>query len=128
MCISLEFVVLLELRTMFQIGFNGICIPIAEDFAHCPQIFCVCSKHLKCPGFKADTEVSYYLLALPTMLTKSSVCIDPILYFGFNPQVFSHYDTDRLFLFQWLTHLTLSTQNTKLLQVQYKTIDKGNNK
>ena len=30
---------------------------------------------------------SLYLLVLPTMLTKSSVCIDPIIYFGLNPQV-----------------------------------------
>ena len=30
---------------------------------------------------------SLYLLVLATMLTKSSVCIDPIIYFGLNPQV-----------------------------------------
>ena len=38
-------------------------------------------------GFKADSVASLYLLVLPTMLTKSSVCIDPIIYFGLNPQV-----------------------------------------
>merc|ERR1712039_969690 len=37
-------------------------------------------------GFKADSVASLYLLVLPTMLTKSSVCIDPIIYFGLNPQ------------------------------------------
>ena len=62
-------------------------------YAHRSQILCQYSKHLeekqKYSGFKADTAASYYLLALPTMLTKSSVCVDPILYFGFNPQVFS---------------------------------------
>ena len=62
-------------------------------FAHRSQILCQFSKHLeekqKYSGFKADTAASYYLLALPTMLTKSSVCVNPILYFGFNPQVFS---------------------------------------
>ena len=62
-------------------------------FAHRSQILCQYSKHLeekqKYSGFKADTAASYYLLALPTMLTKSSVCVNPILYFGFNPQVFS---------------------------------------
>ena len=39
-------------------------------------------------GFKADTTTSHYLLALPTMLTKSAVCVDPIIYFGLNPQAF----------------------------------------
>ena len=62
-------------------------------YAHRSQILCQYSKHLeekqKYSGFKADTAASYYLLALPTMLTKSSVCVNPILYFGFNPQVFS---------------------------------------
>ena len=45
-------------------------------------------KELK-TGFKADTTTSHYLLALPTMLTKSAVCVDPIIYFGLNPQAFS---------------------------------------
>ena len=61
-------------------------------YAHRSQILCQFSKHWekqKYSGFKADTAASYYLLALPTMLTKSSVCVNPILYFGFNPQVFS---------------------------------------
>ena len=37
-------------------------------------------------GYEPSDPGSYVLLAVPTMLAKSSVCIDPIIYFGLNPQ------------------------------------------
>ena len=37
-------------------------------------------------GYIPETNLSFYILAIPTMLTKSAVCIDPIIYFGLNPQ------------------------------------------
>ena len=37
-------------------------------------------------GYIPNTPLSFYMLAIPTMLTKTAVCIDPIIYFGLNPQ------------------------------------------
>ena len=38
-------------------------------------------------GYKPQTLLSISLLAIPVMLTKTSVCTDPIIYFWLNPQV-----------------------------------------
>jgi hypothetical protein len=38
-------------------------------------------------GYAPTTSSSFYILAFPTLLTKTAVCIDPIIYFGFNNQV-----------------------------------------
>ena len=38
-------------------------------------------------GYAATTSPSFFLVATAGMLTKISVCVDPIIYFGFNPQV-----------------------------------------
>ena len=46
-----------------------------------------CTSIAEVAGFKADTDFSYYVLAIPAMLTKTSVCTDPIIYFYYNPQV-----------------------------------------
>ena len=37
-------------------------------------------------GYIPESNFSFYILAIPTMLTKSAVCINPIIYFGLNPQ------------------------------------------
>ena len=49
--------------------FPYACVSIAETAGYIPQ-----------------TTLSIYILAIPTMLTKSAVCTDPIIYFGLNPQ------------------------------------------
>jgi hypothetical protein len=49
--------------------FPYACVSIAETAGYIPK-----SNH------------SFYILAIPTMLTKSAVCIDPFIYFGLNPQ------------------------------------------
>ena len=47
-----------------------------------------CSSIAEIAGYTQKTTLSFYILAiLPTMLTKMSVCIDPIIYFWLNPQV-----------------------------------------
>jgi hypothetical protein len=51
------------------IWFPYACVSIAEAAGHIPQ-----------------SNFSFYILAIPTMLTKTSVCTDPIIYFGLNPQ------------------------------------------
>ena len=38
-------------------------------------------------GYAATTSPSFFMMAAAAMLTKISVCVDPIIYFGFNPQV-----------------------------------------
>ena len=38
-------------------------------------------------GFRPNSRFSYYTVAIPTMITKSNVFLDPIIYFGMNPQV-----------------------------------------
>ena len=38
-------------------------------------------------GYAATTSPSFFMVATAGMLTKISVCVDPIIYFGFNPQV-----------------------------------------
>ena len=52
-----------------MIWFPYACVSIAEAAGHIPQ-----------------SSLSFYILAIPTMLTKTSVCTDPIIYFGLNPQ------------------------------------------
>ena len=58
--------------------FPYACVSIAETAGYIPQ-----------------TTLSFYILAIPTMLTKTAVCIDPIIYFGLNPQFQSE-------MFLWL--------------------------
>ena len=48
--------------------FPYACVSIAETAGYIPK-----SNH------------SFYILAIPTMLTKSAVCTDPIIYFWLNP-------------------------------------------
>jgi hypothetical protein len=38
-------------------------------------------------GFRPTSRASYYALAVPTMITKSNVFLDPLIYFGMNQQV-----------------------------------------
>jgi len=45
-----------------------------------------CVSIAETAGYIPKTSLSFYILAIPTMLTKSAVCIDPIIYFGLNPQ------------------------------------------
>jgi hypothetical protein len=45
-----------------------------------------CVSIAETAGYIPTTSLSFYILAIPTMLTKSAVCIDPIIYFGLNPQ------------------------------------------
>ena len=64
-----------------------------------------CTSIAEVAGYRADTELSYYVLAIPVIienitsylfyfaqmaLTKTSVCTDPIIYFWLNPQVLSY--------------------------------------
>ena len=45
-----------------------------------------CTSLMETAGYQPDSPLSYTVLAVPTMLVKSAVCIDPIIYFGLNPQ------------------------------------------
>ena len=45
-----------------------------------------CVSIAETAGYIPETHHSFYILGIPTMLTKSAVCIDPIIYFGLNPQ------------------------------------------
>ena len=45
-----------------------------------------CVSIAETAGYIPKNNLSFYILAIPTMLTKSAVCIDPIIYFGLNPQ------------------------------------------
>ena len=40
-------------------------------------------------GYIPQSEPSFYLQAIPSILTKTAVCVDPIIYFGFNSQFWS---------------------------------------
>ena len=46
-----------------------------------------CTSIAETAGYKPESIISFYILAIPTMLAKMSVCIDPIIYFWLNPQV-----------------------------------------
>ena len=46
-----------------------------------------CVSIAEAVGFIPSTPNSFYILAIPTILTKTAVCIDPLIYFGLNPQV-----------------------------------------
>ena len=48
-----------------------------------------CVSIAETAGYIPMNNFSFYILAIPTMLTKSAVCIDPIIYFGLNPQFWS---------------------------------------
>merc|ERR1712098_805575 len=43
-----------------------------------------CSSALQAFGFIPSSLGSYLLIAIPTILCKTSVCLDPIVYFAFN--------------------------------------------
>ena len=45
-----------------------------------------CMSIAETAGYTPKTDKAYYILAIPTMLTKTSVCVDPIIYFWLNPQ------------------------------------------
>ena len=45
-----------------------------------------CVSIAETAGYSPETSLSFYIMAIPTMLTKSAVCVDPIIYFGLNPQ------------------------------------------
>jgi hypothetical protein len=45
-----------------------------------------CASIAETTGYSPHSSISYYILGIPTMLTKTSVCLDPIIYFWLNPQ------------------------------------------
>ena len=45
-----------------------------------------CVSIAETTGYSPHSSISYYILGIPTMLTKTSVCLDPIIYFWLNPQ------------------------------------------
>ena len=47
-----------------------------------------CASISEIAGYKPESDLAFYLMAVPTLLAKASVCIDPCIYFGMNPQVF----------------------------------------
>jgi len=55
-----------------------------------------CTSIAEAAGYTPKSDGEYYLYALPTMLTKANVCVDPLIYFGFNPQ-FQHEMKRKLF-------------------------------
>ena len=46
-----------------------------------------CVSIAETAGYTPSSTHSFYILAIPTMLSKTSVCVDPIIYFWLNPQV-----------------------------------------
>ena len=46
-----------------------------------------CSSIAETAGYTPKSTLAFYVLAIPAMLTKTAVCIDPIIYFWLNPQV-----------------------------------------
>ena len=71
-----------------------------------------CTSIAEVAGYKADTELSYYVLAIPAMMTKTSVCTDPIIYFYYNPQVTigSSYDLDN-FIHAWQKNMVMTSDS-----------------
>ena len=45
-----------------------------------------CVSIAEAAGYIPRSPIAFYILAMPTMLTKTAVCIDPVIYFGLNPQ------------------------------------------
>ena len=72
-------------------------------------IFCwfpyACVSIAETAGYTPKSTHSFYILAIPTMLSKTSVCVDPIIYFWLNPQF-------RTELSQWWSKATISSGNT----------------
>ena len=46
-----------------------------------------CVSIAEAAGYTPSSTRSFYVLAIPTMLSKTTVCVDPIIYFWLNPQV-----------------------------------------
>ena len=72
-------------------------------------IFCwfpyACVSIVETAGYTPKSTHSFYILAIPTMLSKTSVCVDPIIYFWLNPQF-------RTEMSQWWSNATLTPGNT----------------
>ena len=45
-----------------------------------------CVSIAETAGYIPNSTTSYYVLGIPTMLTKTCVCVDPVIYFWLNPQ------------------------------------------
>ena len=45
-----------------------------------------CASIAETAGYRPHSTTSYFLLGIPTMLTKTSVCVNPVIYFWLNPQ------------------------------------------
>jgi len=45
-----------------------------------------CVSIAETAGYTPKSTYSFYILAIPTMLSKTSVCVNPIIYFWLNPQ------------------------------------------
>ena len=46
-----------------------------------------CVSIAEAAGYTPSSTRSFLVLAIPTMLSKTTVCVDPIIYFWLNPQV-----------------------------------------
>ena len=66
----------LSLSASFQLGSFMLCwFPYA------------CTSIVEAMGYRPQTLLSFCVWAIPGLLTKTSVCTDPIIYFWLNPQV-----------------------------------------
>ena len=96
MILPLNSICLFSTISIWQVEI-GICIYQPQSFFLrkyiCRwQCFCPHLSHCKrlkweFAGFRPSSRFSYYTVAIPTMITKSNVFLDPIIYFGMNPQV-----------------------------------------
>ncbi|XP_023335087.1 rhodopsin [Eurytemora carolleeae] len=61
-------------------------------------------------GYKPYSSLTFAIYALPTMLAKVCVCLDPLIYFGFNPQF---QDEVRKYWNKQVINLEVSFQGSK---------------
>ena len=88
-----------------------------------------CTSIAETAGYKPKDVFSYYILAVPTLLTKTSVCTDPIIYFWLNTQF-------RGELMKWsgiidressqsVTGVTMSTFYTRCISLKFGRVHQG---